>query len=138
MTSLNVIENKISRIKKYLSDLARFRNYTREQIENDLLIQGASERFLYLLTQAAIDLAEAVVAYKNLRKPATLRESFEILRENNVISQELQEKMRVMVGFRNAMAHQYESIDYDIVFEVLQSRLADIEEFIEVIEAQVL
>lgn len=137
MTSLNAIENKISGIKKYLSDLDHFRKYTRRQIEHDLLIRGATERYLYLLTQAVIDLAEAVVAYKNLRKPTSLRESFEILREKSIIGQESQEKMKKMVGFRNAIAHQYDKVDYDAVFDVLQNRLVDAEEFIGTIEKKI-
>ena len=45
------------------------------------------------------------------------------------------EKMVRMVGFRNVMAHDYEKVNYDIVYDVLQNRLADVAEFIERIEA---
>jgi uncharacterized protein YutE (UPF0331/DUF86 family) len=30
-----------------------------------------------------------------------------------------------MVGFRNVVAYDYEKIDYDIVYDVLQNRLSD-------------
>ena len=39
-----------------------------------------------------------------------------------------------MVGFRNSLAHGYEKIDYDILYEALQNKLIDIEEFISIIE----
>jgi uncharacterized protein YutE (UPF0331/DUF86 family) len=51
------------------------------------------ERYLYPAIQAAIDLAEAIISYKNLRKPSTMSESFHILRESAIISDEVTEHM---------------------------------------------
>ena len=65
MSNLTVIENKISSIQKYLKILERYKNYSREELENNIDIRGAVERYLYLVSQATIDLAEAVIAYKN-------------------------------------------------------------------------
>lgn len=131
MTTISVVENKISAIKKYLNILDKYRKYTKEQIEQDLGIRGALERYLYLVVQSAIDLAEAVVAFKNFRKPTTTSESFRILNEEDVISTELAEKLVKMVGFRNVLAHDYEDIDYDIVYDVLHEKYKDIERLIE-------
>ena len=38
-----------------------------------------------------------------------------------------------MAGFRNIIAHDYVDIDYDKVYDILQNRLIDIEEFLEVV-----
>ncbi|TSC95638.1 MAG: hypothetical protein Athens101410_394 [Parcubacteria group bacterium Athens1014_10] len=130
MTKLSAIENKISAVKKYLKILENYKNYSRKEIERDINIRGAVERYLYLLVQSVIDLAEAIVSAKNFRKPSTMSESFYILNEQKMISNELTEKMARMTGFRNVMAHDYEKIDYDIVYDVLQNRLKDVEEFI--------
>jgi len=46
----------------------------------------------------------------------------------------LAEKMIKMVGFRNILAHDYAEINYDIVYDVLQNKLPDIEEFIQQIK----
>lgn len=104
-------------------------------VEENIDIRGAVERYLYLAAQAAIDLAEAVIAYKGFRKPTTMSEAFYILNEEEIVSWELTEKMVRMVGFRNIMVHDYEKVNYDIVYDVLQNRLADVAEFIERIEA---
>lgn len=131
MTDLSVIENKVSTVKKYLKILRRYKKYSKEGIERNVDIKGAVERYLYLVSQASVDLAEAVIAYKDFRKPATMSESFYILNEEGIISDRITEKMVKMVGFRNIMAHDYERVNYDIVYEVLQKGLKDIEEFIE-------
>jgi len=39
-----------------------------------------------------------------------------------------------MAGFRNILAHDYAEINYDIVYDVLQNRLSEIEEFIQQIK----
>ena len=89
------------------------------------------ERYLYLAAQSAIDLAESLIAFKNLRKPATMAESFRILQEEGLISAELAGKLARMAGFRNILAHAYEDIDGDIVYDVLQNRSKDLEEFLD-------
>ncbi|MEK7069526.1 MAG: DUF86 domain-containing protein [Patescibacteria group bacterium] len=133
MTNLSVIENKISSVKKYLGITERYKAYSREEIENNIDIKGAVERYLYLTAQATIDLAEAVIAYKNLRKPSTMAESFHILEENNIISKVLTQKMIGMTGFRNAIAHDYDKINYDLVYKIIHQDIQDIKDFLDIV-----
>lgn len=130
MTNVSTIENKISSIKKYLNIALKHKKHSRQEIEKDDIIRGAVERHLYLVAQACVDLAEAVIAFKEFRKPITYKEGFEILEEEGVIEVELKEKMARMAGFRNVVAHDYEKINYDIVYDILQNRLPDITEFV--------
>lgn len=134
MTDISVIENKISSVKKYLKILERFKNYSRSQIEEDINIKGATERYLYLVVQSSIDLAEAVISFKGFRKPSTLSENFYILQEEGIISANLAKNLSKMVGFINITAHDYEKIDYDIVYDILHNRLEDIKNFLSTIE----
>jgi len=133
MSNIKAIENKISSARKYSTILKRYKNFTKEKIRNNTDIRGAVERYLYLEAQAVIDLAEAVIAHKDFRKPATMSEAFYILNEEKIIPDTLTEKMVRMVGFRNVLAHDYEDIDYDIVYNVLQHGLNDIEVFLKII-----
>lgn len=134
MTNFSTIENKITSIKKYLKILDNYKKYSRDEIENKFDIRGSLERYLYLAIQATIELAEAIISFRDFRKPTTLKESFEILEEEKVISLELREKMAKMTGFRNIVAHDYEKINYDIVFDVLKNRLSDIKDFISAVK----
>jgi len=134
MTYFSVIENKISSVKKYLKLLERYKKYSKDEIVKNIDLRGAVERYLYLATQATIDLAEAVISFKEFRKPTTMTENFYILEEEGVIGRELAQNLVNMVGFRNIIAHDYEKIDYDIMYDVLINRLKDIEEFLRAIE----
>lgn len=135
MSSIKVIENKISSVKKYLKILERYKGYKKEDIESDIDIKGAVERYLYLVVQSTIDLSESIIAYKNFRKPTTMSEAFDILNEEGIISIELTNELIKMVGFRNIITHDYEKLDYEIVYNVLQKGEKDIKAFISMIEA---
>jgi len=131
MTGLDVIEKGISNIKKYLSILSSYKDKSITDLLNDLTLRGAVERYLYLAVQATIDLAEAIISYKELRRPSTFSESFEILNEHNIISKEVKTNMLQMAGFRNRLAHDYGDINYNVIHDVLINRLTDIESFLE-------
>ena len=130
MTNKNVIENKASSVKKYLKILDRYKKYSQEEIENDVDIRGAIERYLYLVIQSAVHLAEAIISNREFRKPTTLSETFHILNEEGVISDDLTKNMVMMTGFRNIISHDYGEIDYSIVYDILHNSLKDIEEFV--------
>jgi len=134
MTSLHVIENKISAVRKYVKLLDSYKERSRAEIESDPTLCGAVERYVYLAAQATIDLAEATIAYKHFRKPSTNRECFEILVENAVIERGLADKLARMSAFRNLLAHAYDRIDYGIVVDVLNCALSDLGEFTKAIE----
>lgn len=131
MTNRSVIENRISLTKKYLKILERYKKYSQSEIEKDVDIRGAVERYLYLAVQSAIDLAEAVIAYRNFRKPSAMAESFRILTEEKILSDDLSDKLARMTGFRNIIAHDYGEIDYAIVYDILKNGSKDIETFLE-------
>lgn len=134
MTNFSIIENKISAAKRYLKILERYKKYSQEELIKNIDLRGAVERYLYLATQATIDLAEAVISFKNLRKPTASSECFYILEEEEIIKRELAEKLVKMVGFRNIIVHDYQKIDYDIMYDILINRLKDIEQFLKLIE----
>lgn len=58
--------------------------------------------------QAVIDLAAHVAASEGLGVPETIRENFEILKRADVISPELEKKMKAMTGFRDIAIHDYQ------------------------------
>lgn len=133
MTNLNILENKISVVKKYLKILESYSGLSEKEISSSLDKKGAVERYVYLVAQATIDLAEIVISYKKLRKPMSFSESFEILREHHFISNDLCTNLIQMTGFRNVLAHGYEKVDYKILLDSIKNGRKDVEEFIEII-----
>ena len=134
MSTLKVIENKISYIKKRLISVSEYRTSSLEKLNSDKMLRSVVERELYVIAQAVIDLAEAVIAYKNLRKPTTMRESFDILGEAQILPREFLEDFSKIVGFRNALAHDYQDLKIETIYDVLKNKLNQVEEFINYIK----
>lgn len=137
MTHRSTLENKITLIQKYLNILERYQGFSQKEIESNVDLKGAVERYLYLVIQSCIDLAEAIVGYKKLRKPQTLSESFSILEAAGMIPAELKEKMTKMTGFRNIITHDYAELNYDIVYDILKNHVQDAQIFMEKIEEMI-
>jgi len=133
MTKLVNVENRISVVEKYLKILEHYYQYSQSDIENSVEKKGSVERYLYLAVQSTIDLAESVISFKEFRKPSSLSDSFYILNEEGLINLELTNKMIQMTGFRNVLSHEYEKIDYKIIYDVLVNGCKDILDFVDVI-----
>jgi uncharacterized protein YutE (UPF0331/DUF86 family) len=63
-----------------------------------------------------------------------MAESFERLYEKKIIPDELDQNLRRAVGFRNLSVHAYDKIDWQLVWNILESDLHDLVRFIELIE----
>ena len=120
---------------KRMSAAKDYQQYSLQEIEQDKKLRGAIERELYVISQAVIDLAEALIAYKKFRKPTTMREAIDILGEEKVLPIPFIAEFDGIVGFRNALAHDYEDLKLEVVYDVLQHKLAQIEMFLQYIRA---
>ena len=126
MSTVEVIANKISYIQKHLTLARKYQQYSLAHFLEDVTIKSAVERELYIIAQAVIDLAEAVVAFKKFRKPTTMREALQILGEEKILPQKFLVDFIKIVGFRNALAHDYEDLRFEVVYEVLQKKLSQV------------
>ncbi|KPU26666.1 hypothetical protein TR13x_08780 [Caloranaerobacter sp. TR13] len=125
LNKVAIIERCIRRIhEEYENNPQNLLNYTKQD-SIILNIQRAAE--------ACIDLAMHVVAEKSLGIPQNSRDGFELLYKNSIISEELNRKLKAMVGFRNIAVHDYQNIDLDIVKRIIELHLDDMKQFASVI-----
>ncbi|UMX47823.1 MAG: DUF86 domain-containing protein [Candidatus Nealsonbacteria bacterium DGGOD1a] len=134
MVDINTVIRKISAVKKYIKLLGNYEKYSIEEIKSDVFLRGSAERYLYLACQAALDLGEAVISFKDFRKPGTYSEIFYILGEEKVIPQKLEKKLVEMAKFRNVVAHDYENLDFGIIYKAIIEDINDLSEFANIVE----
>lgn len=72
-----------------------------------------------------------MIAKEGLDKPTTYRETFEILGQAGLISEDLAEELSDVAGFRNVLVHIYWQIDLDQVYGVLQNDLKTLKFFLQ-------
>ncbi|BDR75912.1 type VII toxin-antitoxin system HepT family RNase toxin [Clostridium tetani] len=120
-----IIERCINRINEvYENNPKNLENYTKQD-SIVLNIQRACE--------ACIDLGMHIVSEKKLGIPQNSRDAFEVLNENGIIDTDLMKKLKAMVGLRNIAVHNYQSINLNIIQEVIEKHLQDFKIFIEAI-----
>jgi uncharacterized protein YutE (UPF0331/DUF86 family) len=119
---IETIERCINRINEvYQGNFENLKDYTKQD-SIILNIQRACE--------AAIDLAMHIVSEKGLGIPQNSRDAFDALCNNNMISADLNKKLKSMIGFRNIAVHDYKSLDLEIVKDVIEKHMDDFKEFI--------
>lgn len=79
--------------------------------------------------QLCVDIAAHLVAASRQPVPATMGETFTSLAASGAIDADLANRLRRAVGFRNIAVHNYEAIDWGIVFVLTNDSLADFEQF---------
>ena len=102
-------------------------------LRQDVREQRFVEHTLQLGIQAALDVASHVVSDERLGEPRTNRELFDLLERGGWIAPEMATVLRNMVGFRNVLVHGYDTVNLDIVEDVVRNRLDDLLDFVAVI-----
>lgn len=128
------MENKAVILNKYES-IERCINRINEEYEGDFenLYNYSKLDSIVLNLQRAcelvIDIAMYIVSTEKLGIPQTKKEAFEILFKNNYIDENILQRMKGMIGFRNIAIHDYKQIDEEILKDVIEKHLKDLLEF---------
>jgi uncharacterized protein YutE (UPF0331/DUF86 family) len=126
-------------LEEYFRDLEEAREtYDWASFENDKIIRRYVERTLQMAIEACLDIANHIISYEGLREPLNNKDTFQVLLEQRIISEELAESLKKMAQFRNLIVHDYFKIQPAIVFGVLQKNLVDITSFALVIKEKFL
>ncbi len=89
---------------------------------------GSREGSGALLTaiEALIDIAYHLSAKRLDTAPADARDAFQRLREAGLITPETVARMSPLIGFRNRVAHAYETVDDRRVYEMIRDEAGDL------------
>jgi len=85
--------------------------------------------------QGCIDIGSHIISSEDWGAPGSLSDIFYRLEEHGILQPDLVEKIIPMAGFRNLIVHQYQDVDYVIVYQLYQNRLKDIEAFLDAVES---
>jgi uncharacterized protein YutE (UPF0331/DUF86 family) len=120
---------KLEMPRKYVGILRNYQKHGIEELEGDITLRGAVERYLEVALECALDIGEMVISAEKLEKPEGYREVIEILGKKGVLPQEFSEKLAPAAGFRNILVHAYAEVDIEKLYKLLQNNLEDFDEF---------
>jgi len=125
-----LIEEKLESLRRCLSRIEEKCPTSVAALEHDVDLQDIITLNLTRAVQLSVDIAAHWVAsLKDIAAPGTMGGMFDALVQNRLIKEETGERMRASVGFRNIAVHNYESIDWRIVFAICTTHLTDFSDF---------
>jgi len=120
---------KLSKMRQYQGFLKELQSASLEDFTGDFKTRGAVERYLQVAIKCIIDVGNEIISSLQLQRPEHYREIPYILAEAKIIPKSFAETIASMIGFRNLLVHDYASVSLKLVYEFLQTKLLDFENF---------
>jgi uncharacterized protein YutE (UPF0331/DUF86 family) len=124
-----VIEQKLESVRRCLQRIKEKCPPSADILARDLDAQDILALNLSRAVQLCVDIGAHIVAGKNVPPPATMGQTFDVLAELGIISEELALRMKNAVGFRNIAVHNYEAINWQIVHAIATRHVGDFTDF---------
>ena len=100
-----------------------------DQLIHDQDIQDILVLNLTRAVQLCVDIGSHVISESEEPAPANMGDVFSILEKLSAITSTTCGSMKKAVGFRNVAVHNYDVINWDIVFAICQKSLVDFRRF---------
>lgn len=124
-----LITTKLSKLGQYERFLKELQASTIEDFTSNFKINGAAERYLQVAIERIVDIGNEIISSLQLKRPERYRDIPYILAESKIIPKNFAETIASMISFRNLLVHDYASINLNLVYEFLQTKLPDFENF---------
>ncbi len=127
MVRVDVIQRRLVKLDEYLAILRTLSRYSFEEFTADPEHYGSAERFLQLAIELLTDMGNHVIADLGLGTVDSYGDVPRVLAGKGYIAEEAAEEWVRMIGFRNVLVHNYLDIERRIVYDVLQTKLDEME-----------
>lgn len=124
-----LVEEKIESLRRCVRRVESRRPDQIDLLLSDWDLQDILTLNLTRAVQLSVDIAMHLIASTDRPVPETMGESFDHLREMDVLSGNLAERMKSAVGFRNVAIHNYRKLDWEIVHTISHEHLDDFRQF---------
>lgn len=124
-----LVERKLEALRHCLQRLRDKRPASAALLAANADLQDVLVLNLSRAVQVCVDISAHMLAPSTQTAPATMGETFTRLAGAGLIDAELAVRLRRAVGFRNVAVHNYEVIDWDIVFALTGQPLSDFDRF---------
>ncbi len=106
------------------------------EVRTNYNLQDAAILNIIRACDTAIDLANMAIRERHFGIPNENRESFAILVRESIVSADLGNRLKRMVGFRNLAVRRYRELDLDILDAVIRKNLDDLLTFAQVVRPE--
>jgi len=130
----DVVRRKLESLRRCISRIEEKRPDSVEILKNDYDIQDIISLNLERAIQVSVDIGSYLLAESDKTPPDTMGEIFSSLAAVGSISENLALRLKLAVGFRNISVHEYQSVDWAIVFSLIHNNLNDFKDFMRAVK----
>lgn len=124
-----LIEGKLESLRRCIKRVETKRPETYEKLKNNLDLQDILSVNLERAVQLCVDIGSHISSQTDSKPPTTMSDTFDILADEGFIKMSTAESMKKAVGFRNIAVHNYQDINWEIVFNICHHKLDDFKTF---------
>lgn len=125
----DLVETKLESLRRCVERIAGKTPSSVDQLVRDPDVQDIIALNLQRAVQLSVDVAAHLIAETDAAPPSTMAENFEILQKLEVIDSVLAEGLTKAVGFRNIAVHSYQTINWNVVYQICRHHLEDFRQF---------
>ncbi len=125
-----LIAEKIDSLIRCIKRVIDKRPDTVEQLAADVDLQDIITLNLSRATQLTVDIAVHIISVSDSAVPGTMAETFDVLATNGILTGKVASRMKKAVGFRNIAVHNYQKIDWHIVFNICHKNINDFKDYV--------
>lgn len=129
-----LVQHSVKQLRQAVSILQTLRESNREDFSADYHVFGLAERYLQLAIEACLTVCATFIAAYGLRRPEGYHELLSIVAAQKIIPQQLAYRLETLVNLRDALVHDPDALDHDLLFDHLHQRLDDLGEFADVVD----
>ncbi len=116
-------------IEEYLERARSLAGHSRDEFLADWMKVDAAVRGLSVLFETSHNIAKHLIASRGWATAASKAGAFEVLAQEKVLPEGLADSLRQAARFRNLITYQTAIVNNDVVYDVLNTRLGDYEQF---------
>lgn len=124
-----LIEQKLESLRRALQRISDKCPDNAEILASDFDAQDIVALNLTRAVQLSVDIGSHLIACTDYPPPATMGQVFDVMASAGFISTELANRMKKAVGFRNIAVHNYDAINWVIVYAIATQHLDDFKAF---------
>lgn len=131
-----LIEHHLKQLRASVNILRDVGKTPREEFTSDYHVYGLAERYLQIAIEACLLTCGALVASFGLRRPEAYHELLSIVAAQQIIPHPLAYRLEILTNLRDSLVHEPGQLNHELLYDHIQQRLSDLEEFASIVEAR--
>lgn len=130
----DLVQRQVKQIRDAIAILRELSTTPHDKFVTDYHVYGLAERYLQQAVEACLQVCGTLVASFGLRRPEGYHELLSIVASQQIIPRTLAYRLELLTNLRDTLVHDPSELNHDILYDHIQQRLGDLEEFASNIE----